>query len=188
MTERKKATGKGKGSAFERKIAGQLSLWLTDGQHDDFVWRTSNSGGRHTVRVKNGKNSTIVAGDLTYTNEEVAWFFDMFSIELKKGYPAAEISALIDSKQAKPQLIQFWEQAINDAGPNSTKQALLIVARNNRIPLIYMSNITYRKLLGLFGEFPLPRAILTTEKYKLVVLHFQQFLNLIDPQTLKGGL
>lgn len=186
--EPKKTKGKGKGSAFERQVAKQLSLWLSEGLEDSWVWRTSNSGGRATIRTRQGKGTSGGSGDLTYTDHRAAWFFDLFSIELKCGYANAEISALIDSNQAEPMLLKFWKQATTDADPHSVKSPILIVKRNNKVPLLFLSKYTYAKLVAVFGQFPLPRATLITEHCKLVVVHFQQFLNLVDPTILKGGL
>lgn len=59
------------GGEFERRIAKEFSLWLTEGKSDNVLWRSSSSGGRDTLRNKQGKDSKsdgdIVCTDLAYT-------------------------------------------------------------------------------------------------------------------------
>ena len=57
------ARSKAKGSAFERHVCSTLSLWISKGKHDDWLWRSAMSGGRGTRRVaKHGAQN--VSGDI----------------------------------------------------------------------------------------------------------------------------
>ncbi len=57
--------GHSKGASFERQVCRDLSLWLTEGKHDDCFWRSAMSGGRATVRFKKGRTSRSQAGDIS---------------------------------------------------------------------------------------------------------------------------
>lgn len=70
------------GNAYERDVAKQLSLWLTDGQSDDVVWRDLGSGNRATIRAKQGKKTTR-SGDFVPTDLNYKWFFDAFCVDSK---------------------------------------------------------------------------------------------------------
>ena len=70
------------GNNYERQVAKQLSLWLTDGQSDDVCWRDIGSGNRATIRAKQGKTSTR-SGDFVPTDLNYKWFFDAFFVDSK---------------------------------------------------------------------------------------------------------
>lgn len=80
------SNGSRKGSAFEREMARQFSLWWTNGKEDDVFWRTPMSGGRSTVRIKKGQ-SAIQVGDLQAIDERGRVFTELVEVELKTGYP-----------------------------------------------------------------------------------------------------
>lgn len=61
----KRGGGKQKGSAFERQVCKDLSLWLSGGKHDDWFWRSAMSGGRATVGKKAGNIRSQQAGDIS---------------------------------------------------------------------------------------------------------------------------
>jgi hypothetical protein len=171
----KKRTKTNKGKPFEREIATKISLWLTNGAHDDQVWHTGSSGARGTVRTKNLKSaSKEIIGDLTATIEAsplVKKFFNCFSCELKTGYPKGKykskktnittvtnwsISDILDGKENTPTFFKFWGQAINDAN-KSKREALLIFRRNQKNPCIAMDFIFYKIVCNVI---PKPRRVI----------------------------
>ena len=90
----KKGNGKSKGNNFERNISRKLSLWLTNNESDNMVWRTDTSGGRSTIKMKQNKMDDVIRdniGDLKKVCERgkyefIDMFFDKFLVELKCGY------------------------------------------------------------------------------------------------------
>jgi len=56
--------GAPKGSAFERSVCKDLSLWITYGERDDIFWRTAMSGGRATIGLRAGNVRGAQAGDI----------------------------------------------------------------------------------------------------------------------------
>lgn len=143
-----------KGKNFEREISVLISLWLTNGDHDDYVWHTGSSGARGTVRKKlkkSAENSTI--GDLAAEHDDVKWFFNFFSIELKTGYPKSKrkskitshmhihnwsLTDLLDGAEKKTTFLKFWDQSIEDAN-KSKREPMLIFRRNNKQACICMA-------------------------------------------------
>ena len=57
------ASSKHKGSAFERTVCAKLSMWVSNGQHDDLLWRSAMSGGRGTRREVS-RGAQKVSGDI----------------------------------------------------------------------------------------------------------------------------
>lgn len=173
-----------KGSNYERVVARELSLWISEGLRDDWVWRTSQSGGRATTRAKSGLRTSGGTGDLTFTDHQAAWFFKVFSIELKCGYKVADINSLIDSKQKRPMLLQFWHQCEKDRELSKAKWGLLIVKRDRKIPLVIIERKCFKELVLLFGMICGP-VIRYCGDELLVIIQSDDFFDWIDPQTLK---
>jgi hypothetical protein len=82
MTEKKRTNSKALGNNYEREVAKKLSLWITNNENDDVVWRDLGSGSRGTVRAKQGKNTTR-HGDFVPTDLNYKWLFDLFCIDSK---------------------------------------------------------------------------------------------------------
>jgi hypothetical protein len=85
---------KQKGNKFEILIATSLSLWWSGGAHDDWFFRSSNSGGRATERAKAGKRTLNSAGDLQAQCHEAQKLLDLLCIENKKGYNHISVADL----------------------------------------------------------------------------------------------
>jgi len=81
----RKGGGKSKGNQFERDQARLISLWLSNGEDPDLLWRSSSSGGR----ASSGKTTAhfgdlgIQKTDSLYT-EQAKRFLDIFSVEIKR--------------------------------------------------------------------------------------------------------
>lgn len=136
-----------KGSQFEREICKLFSLWWTKGKRDDVFWRTSNSGGRATVRSRQGRQTFGQCGDIQATDPIGQPFIDQFSIELKRGYPGTNIATLLDKPDgaAIQPFEKFIEQAIVDHKKAKSHSWLLIVKRDRRKPIVYMPWKVFKK-------------------------------------------
>jgi hypothetical protein len=129
--------GAAKGSAYERTLAKELSLWWTSGRRDDIFWRSSQSGGRATQRAKQGKKTANACGDLCAQNHEGQDLLDLFTIELKRGYNSYTIHDLIEG--AKGGLTSFVNQSAKAASLAGTPYWLLVHKRDRK-PAIYVTN------------------------------------------------
>lgn len=121
--------GKNKGSAFERDICSQLSLWVTHGKRKDCFWRSAMSGGRATVR-----QDVRQCGDITAVAPEGHKFLDPWFIECKH-VKSLELSQFLTKNAGV--LWRFWEQACNQA-INHKKDPMLI-AKQNVMPTIVVT-------------------------------------------------
>jgi hypothetical protein len=95
-----------KGSSFEREVCKLLSLWWTQDLNpprDDVFWRTSQSGGRATERMKKNVATAYSSGDVTFIDPIGQPFIDALMIELKRGY-TSEIAILdfLDKSKGQP--------------------------------------------------------------------------------------
>jgi hypothetical protein len=164
---KKKGGTKGKGSAFERFIAKELSKWLAnDPNVEPLIWRSSNSGGTFTTnRLRGNSKQSKMASDLVSIDERSKWFMDIFSIECKTGYKSANIfSTFKDSKSDV--LKSFWEQASRDA------------ALSERIPMLIFRPLGNSELIGL------PYDLVKIKLYKLipkqfVIINFNNSLSIL---------
>jgi hypothetical protein len=125
--------GKQKGSKFERQVCKDLSLWITNGQREDCLWRSAISGGRATVASRKGK-SVRQGGDICAVSPEGHGLADRFFMECKfvKDLNLAEF--LIKGTGL---LAQFWKKARTEA-IRDKKIPMIIAKQNNFPPLVIL--------------------------------------------------
>ena len=124
------ANGKGKGSAWERKIARFLTMWMS-GQDDDlWCYRSPGSGAVATL----SKENKDLSGDLIPLKLEAASLFDKFSIECKNGYKGANPLKVFGNLKGN-ELKDFWLQANRDA-QKAKKLPMLIYNPPGRAPAL----------------------------------------------------
>lgn len=133
-TVRKKGSGKGKGSAFERKVCKALSLWVSHGEHEDLFWRSAMSGGRATVAKKRGAKLSRHAGDISATSEAGHKLTDTYFIECKS-YKDLAIAKFLLSGEGK--LAEFWKVAFNEA--SSFDKIPLLIVHQNMMPTLVIT-------------------------------------------------
>lgn len=130
-----------KGSAFEREICGQLSLWWTEGKRDDVFWRAAQSGGRAKFRGRKGKDTHGQHGDILAVDPIGEPLIDLFTIELKRGYNTKTMFDLLDRPATAA--YQKWEEWINQVSESMFQAGsysfLLITKRDRRSALITMT-------------------------------------------------
>jgi hypothetical protein len=131
----KRGRGKAKGSAFERSVCVELSLWVTDGKDKDAFWRSSMSGGRATVHVKKGGKNRQ-AGDITAVAPEGHELMQEFFVECKH-VKNLDLDSFMFKKTGA--LWKFWKQAKKQAADHGKRP--LIIARQNMFPTIVVSDV-----------------------------------------------
>lgn len=141
--------GKNKGNTFERLICTQLSLWWSKGIRDDIFWRTSNSGGRATIRSQRNKTTKSHYGDICAVDPIGQPLLDLAVIEAKRGYKEATIGCLVDRpRKINQQTFEGWIQQCIEAMDNAESFAwLLIVKRDRREAMVYMPSYLWTHLL-----------------------------------------
>ena len=126
--------GKAKGSAFERLVCKQLSLWVSQGLEEDLFWRSAMSGGRATVGRRKGKDLRKHAGDISATSRAGHALTDTFFIEckfvkdLRLGQFVQELPSVIGN---------FWQVACDQAKDHN-KAAMLIAKQNGGRIIVMM--------------------------------------------------
>lgn len=163
---------KNKGSGFERLIARKLSLWLSNGERDDWCYRTHSSGGRFTVRMKESKNTHGQSGDIASTHPGSELFIENFNIEIKSYRDINLWSMFTGSKGG---ILDFWNQTKRDS-KSSHKRPALIVKQNNKPILLLVDNI----IAAIFYQMKLcPKIMIHMEKGSVIYVYlFEDFLKL----------
>lgn len=128
-----RSKGKQKGSAFERKVCKQLSLWVSGGKHEDLFWRSAMSGGRATVARKSGKDHARHAGDISATSPEGHALTDLWYVECKSYRDLAIMSAMLSGAGL---LAKFWREAVEQAA--HYKRMPMLVVHQNQQPTIVL--------------------------------------------------
>lgn len=145
----KPINSKNKGNSFEREISKKLSVWLTNGERDDVLWRTQSSGGRFTQRKAKGKTLENQSGDITSTHPASYLFSSTFHIECK-AYKDINIFGLLNDSS---KLNEWWIKAIEES-KQSEKLPILIVKQNNKKVLFICNNELLDKITMFFNEPP----------------------------------
>lgn len=126
--------GKQKGSAFERRVCVDLSLWVTRGKNKDVFWRSSMSGGRATIHVAKGQLNRQ-AGDICAVAPEGHSLTNNWFIECKH-VKNLSIDGFFISNVGP--LAKFWKQCMKQAGQHK-KEAMLIAKQNNQPTLLIVN-------------------------------------------------
>jgi len=141
--------GKQKGSTFEREMCKKLSLWVSEGKHDDLFWRSAMSGGRATVRAKKGQTTASGHGDITAVTPGGNVLTDKYVIECKS-YADLEWSSFVYGKGF---VWKTWEILCKISYENS-KIPFLILKQNKKHIVVAFDNDTVGKLKDYFKLYP----------------------------------
>lgn len=188
-----------KGAAFERELAKRFSLWWTQDTRDDVFWRSSNSGGRATVRRRAGKKTFGHCGDLAATDPIGQPFLNAVTVELKCGYTKCVFADALDRAD---HLLQsewegFIEQARRAARNAETPHWLLITRRNKRRAVLFMSMDLYGLLLNKGWNNPGPKVRMSIDlkssfrkivRVNVLGIILDDFLETCPPKFFKYGL
>jgi hypothetical protein len=124
----KSGGGKQKGSAFERSVCSELSLWLSGGQRKDLLWRSAMSGGRSTIARKKGDILGAQIGDISAVDPEGNRLLRLVMIECKAYKDFEFTSGVLDRKGT---LWGFWAK-LREEALSYRRHPMLIGRQNNR--------------------------------------------------------
>ena len=189
--------GSRKGFPFEREVAKILSLWYTNDERDDVLWRTNASGGRATIRRKAGKTLAGQHGDLTATDPCAKPLTDRVLIEIKRGYKRWSLLDVMDKgKVTKPQTIEGWlTKAQEDRQAAEAEWFWIIAKRDSRQPVIIVERSFLDTAIAHYGDTPKPRmgfrmpGRMSRRRGRgalyVYVLQFEPFLEWLSPEFFK---
>ncbi len=173
----KPGAGKRKGSSFERDICRYISNWLSNGQRDDLLWRSPNSGGKATVN-----KSSQYSGDicLAYPEFGAKEFMDLFSVECK-AYKDLDLF-----KYDNPELSiwKWWYQAEEDA-KRVGKVPILIFKINRQGTFVAVNGWEFvdyalkQKKINYFHSYNYPVSMVLSNSRRdcIIVMKIDEFFN-----------
>ena len=162
----RKGGGKAKGASFEREVCKRLSLWVTDGKHEDCFWRSAMSGGRSTVAAKKGKRLAAQAGDISALTKDGERLTNRFLAECKT-YKTLNYEGLI---KGTGNLIKFWRTARTEAA--RYQKLPMMIAKQNQQPVTVC--LTWEGLLAL--RIPRLSIVVSVHHEMLHIVLFDEFL------------
>lgn len=129
-----------KGGEFEREVCKDLSRWWSeDPDRDDIFWRSSNSGGRATVRARKGRGTYGHAGDIAATDPFGEPLLKFLTLEVKRGYSHETFASLLDRPRASAQQMwEAWIQQATEAHERSGSFSWMIIAKRDKRERIVM--------------------------------------------------
>ncbi len=183
-----------KGADFEREICKKLSEWWTYGERDDVFWRSSQSGGRATVRFRKGKTTAGSYGDICALDPIGEPLLKTFTIELKRGRSHGDPGDLLDcsgSRQCHP-FLKTIAQAKEAALVTGSRTWLIISRRDRRNAVVFFPSW----LLAVNKDGPLTHAragLVTPNVFRFVFpeadfvgMSLEKFLAAVDPLAVAG--
>jgi hypothetical protein len=131
--------GKAKGAQFERYICKRLSLFITEGKHEDVFWRSAMSGGRATIKagVRQG-------GDITAVTVEGYDFCEDWNVECKHVKHLGLDSFIV--RNTGP-MAKYWQQTQRDA--KKQDKTPMLICRQNGWPILV---VVPRNRTSHFGD------------------------------------
>lgn len=175
---------RGKGSEFERLICKKLSMWWTNGERDDVFWRTSMSGGRATVRTKQGKATEMQHGDISAVDPIGVPLIKAVTLELKRGYGKASPFDLLDANHtATLEWCLFLKQVKAAQKAGNTPWWAVIFQRDRRSICIAFP----REMWTLMRPpaVSVPRMWYRHEEDDFIIMKLEDFLVLFTPGLFK---
>lgn len=191
-----------KGGKFERESCRMLSLWWTEGEFDDCLWRN------RLRRTTKAYNAQIQEGDITAVREIAIVLTEVLSIECKAGYsikrsPTKKTAAkkaqqkqkthnvpwdlldIIDGKhkKTKPVIFQFWDQTLK-AARLVERHPLLLFRRDFHEPGVCIEGELRGKLFELAGP-PRREIRLLDPDHNLYFYSAEDFFTWIEPHHIR---
>lgn len=160
---------KAKGSAWERSVGQNLSLWLTSGTRNDLFSRTVLSGGQFT----RSQGLRGASGDLMPNHPAAFCFLEKFTVECKHWRDAGLQEFLL--KGSKKSLLA---RAIKQA--EVPGKIPLLIVKENFVPAFLISyNASVSYLVSGYGTLH----VLVNGQY--ILMTFEDFLS-IPPERIIG--
>lgn len=133
-----------KGASYERSVCNRLSMWVSEFTREDVFWRSAMSGGRATLRAKQGRSTTFTAqsGDICATHQLGHLLLSKFVVECKC-WKDIEAGRLVFGRKGKVPM--FWQQVCTEADRDN-RWPMLIVKQNRQPELVCVPRDGYRWL------------------------------------------
>ena len=194
-TKKKRRGNPGKGGNFEREMAKKLSLWASNGKHDDWIWRTSSSGARAKTRAKQGKETANSCGDLKPEHMGAFFLFNKCIWELKNGYKSWCVLDLIDNtktrsnqKKEKIQTLEsFAIQSKQDAKNAKVPYPIILTKKDKHEEVIWIPIMLFGYLESL-EDVPYIYFSGNDRMDEYIAVNFDLFLEKVTPEEFEKAV
>jgi len=172
-----------KGAQAERDVSRELSLWWSNGEREDLIWRTAGSGARFTARSKQGKNTANSAGDFCFIDSIAKPLFDLLVIENKVGYTST-IDPLSQVDGIKADVLDTWlKKAYLECQQTKRHYPIVIFKRNRKERCVLMPVQLFNDIAQLSGPATFPRMMLLPQR--TVILRLSSFFLWCRPNCIQ---
>lgn len=190
-----------KGDQWERDLSKWMSLWWTEGDRDDVIWRVRASGSRATARAKKGKATAGGSGDLYAADPIAQPLFDYWLAEAKRGYAKARPSESINvlywldkpNGTKDPLLCQWWLKAEQERAQQGRCEAVIIFRRTGKRACIMMRSEAFGVLCSYNDDYPhiaidIAYGWTGTPEHYFTILDLEYFFSWCPPETIRMAL
>jgi hypothetical protein len=175
-----------KGAQGERDVSRDLSLWWTNHERDDCIWRSSGSGARWTTRAKSGVSTANSVGDFSALDPIAKPLFDLLVIENKIGYTKAiDVLGVIDTNKRNI-LEEWWIKVEKERVQAKRHYSWVIFKRTRKNRCIMTSQRFVNQIsLELYATRSIPRSITFPTDQLMRIMDFNEFLAWCSPEAIK---
>lgn len=177
-----KGGGKKKGSAFEREVAKELSLWLTKGKDSKQLIRSVLSGG-WTAHRRTSKEKWRHAGDLAPNGPAGDIFREVVAVECKH-YGTIDLYTY----WAESSLLNVWWKKITEEAHEADVSPMLVFRGNLRPTMVALDVGIWTQLMGVGAQ---PKAVLKARQsavhltaWHAVLMPLSDFVKCARPELL----
>jgi len=177
--------GHAKGSAFERLVNTQLSLWLTQGARADLFRRNVLSGGSFTQRARRADPEAGMPGDLSANHPLAFAFLGQVAVECKHHHQVQLAHFLLEARRTSF-LMKTYYHTCDQAAPLGLIP--WVVAKEDRRPafILMPGEIGHIAAMCPNGRVGVMYHTLFTEAITLIRL--DEWTRHVDPQTFVRAL
>ena len=169
------SNGKAKGSGYERTICKMLTKWKSNKEKPYIWWRSPSSGALATITAQNPD----LTGDIIAVLPEGHFLTDIFSIEIKAGYPNSSFHKFFKPVKNN-EILQFWEQSLKDC-KQSNKEPMVIYKKDRQIPLFFIREKIKNmlKMLENINYF-----LIKSGNEKICCMSMDEFFSIVNPDDI----
>jgi hypothetical protein len=175
----KPGAGKAKGSAFEREVGKQLSLWVSGGHRADLFARNVLSGGQFTSALAHEQKEHGTPGDLVANHPTAFRFLQCFSVECKH-HADVDLEGFLFDRQDRSFLGKTFKHTQGQAA--LIGRDALVIAKQNRRPSFVLCGRKVGAAMLYASAFALHHHLLQSDRLFMVL--FDELTNKVNPDRL----
>lgn len=175
------ASGKRKGSQWERDISKYLTQWLTNQKAQYYFWKSPGSGSIGTI---SGTNPDLHGDIIPLKEESDKALCSKIVFECKNGYPKTTLDNHLKYNK-EDNIYSFWSQVVYDAEKVNKYPMLIYKKKGMPTPWLGISTELYNKLKKHLENIRFLHLKWDDKLPDIYFFSFYEFFDIITPDITK---